>query len=80
MQNQLTAIFVPREQVPGACFSRVDPTPLDNPQLVALSSSALKLIDVDETETDDQQFVQYFGGNKIIPGTMMISHDERIYN
>jgi len=61
-------------QVPGACFSRVDPTPLDNPQLVALSSSALKLIDVDETETDDQQFVQYFGGNKIIPGSEPSAH------
>merc|ERR1719374_297896 len=52
-------------QVPGACFSRVTPTPVDNPQLVAFSSSALELIDVHSQDTEN--FVQYFGGNKIIP-------------
>jgi len=61
-------------QVPGACFSRVDPTPLDNPQLVAFSASTLKLIDVDEKEAEERQFVEYFGGNKIIPGSEPAAH------
>jgi len=61
-------------QVPGACFSRVAPTPVDNPQLVALSSSALKLIDVGEEEAQHSDFVQYFGGNKIIPGSEPSAH------
>ena len=34
--------------VSGACFSRVKPTPVKNPQLVAFSADALKLIDVSE--------------------------------
>ena len=31
----------PREKVPGAIFSRAKPTPLDQPELVIASSSAL---------------------------------------
>ena len=34
--------------VAGACFSRVKPTPVKNPQLVAFSADALKLIDVSD--------------------------------
>lgn len=32
--------------VPGACFSLVDPTPVQNPQLVAASEEALALLDI----------------------------------
>lgn len=47
---------------------------MDNPQLVALSASALKLIDVEESEAENDDFVQYFGGNKIIPGSEPSAH------
>lgn len=61
-------------QVPGACFSRVAPTPVENPQVVAVSPSALGLIDVEAKETENPDFVQYFGGNKIIPGSEPSAH------
>lgn len=34
-------------EVPGACYSRVHPTPLDNPKLVGISIPALELLDLD---------------------------------
>ena len=37
-------------QVRGACFSKVSPTPLKNPKLVAASPDALKLLDLDAKE------------------------------
>jgi hypothetical protein len=37
-------------QVRGACFSRVSPTPLENPTLVAASADALQLLDLDPDE------------------------------
>ncbi|PNH04070.1 Selenoprotein O [Tetrabaena socialis] len=37
-------------QVEGACFSRVQPTPLSNPQLVVASTDALALLDLDPAE------------------------------
>lgn len=36
--------------VPGACYSRVPPTPLENPVTVAVSDSALELLDLDPSE------------------------------
>jgi len=61
-------------QVPGACFSRVAPTPLDNPQLVAFSASALDLVDVDAEETKQTKFLEYFAGNEILPGSEPAAH------
>ncbi|CAF4167838.1 unnamed protein product, partial [Rotaria magnacalcarata] len=34
--------------VSGACFSKVKPTPVKSPKLVASSMDALRLIDIDE--------------------------------
>lgn len=39
-------------QVRGACFSRVEPDPLKNPQLVAVSDEALRLLDIDPAQVD----------------------------
>ena len=61
-------------QVPGACFSRVTPTPLDNPHLVAFSTSALELIDLDADAAKEPKFTTYFGGNEIIPGSQPAAH------
>ena len=37
-------------QVARACYSRVSPTPLKNPRLVAVSQPALQLLDLDESQ------------------------------
>jgi uncharacterized protein YdiU (UPF0061 family) len=37
-------------QVRRACFSRVKPTAVQNPRLVAISPSALSLLDLDPSE------------------------------
>ena len=39
-------------QVEGACFSRVQPTPVANPKLVAASPEALALLDIDPAEVE----------------------------
>ena len=37
-------------QVAKACYSRVSPTPLKNPRLVAVSQPALQLLDLNESQ------------------------------
>lgn len=51
---------VPR-QVPGACFSRVNPTPLDNPRVVAVSDDALRLLDLDPSEVGGTEGIRASG-------------------
>ncbi|RWS31160.1 selenoprotein O-like isoform X1 [Leptotrombidium deliense] len=60
--------------VNNACFSRVKPTPLKKPQLVCYSRDALKLIDINESEVKRPEFVEYFCGNKILPGSEPGAH------
>jgi hypothetical protein len=50
-------------QVPGACFSRVDPTPLKNPQLIAYSADVLRdCLELDaDNEAKRKEFAEYFG-------------------
>ncbi|XP_078661704.1 protein adenylyltransferase SelO, mitochondrial-like [Branchiostoma floridae x Branchiostoma belcheri] len=64
---------VPR-QVPGACFSRVSPTPVSNPQTVAFSAQALQLLDLPVAELRRPEFAQYFSGNKLLPGSETAAH------
>lgn len=58
----------------GACFSRIDPTPLDNPSLVAHSDQALALLDLPPSEVQRSEFKEYFSGNKILPGSEPAAH------
>jgi len=67
-------------QVKGFCFSRVTPTPLDNPRIGALSSSALKLIgldakDITVSEESKKRFAEYMCGNSLMPGSEPFSHN-----
>ncbi|WP_262966399.1 protein adenylyltransferase SelO [Methylobacter psychrophilus] len=57
-----------RRQVIGACYSRVKPTPVVNPQRVAYSREVAELLDLttDACEADD--FTQAFAGNNLIAG------------
>ena len=66
-----TSNFV--RQVPGACFSKVDPTPVTNPQIVAVSLSALDLLDIQNTYID-KLFTEYFAGNTKLSGSETAAH------
>ncbi|OCT89072.1 hypothetical protein XELAEV_18017693mg [Xenopus laevis] len=61
-------------QVPGACFSRVRPSPLLNPKLVALSRSALALLGLRVGEEDEKEAAEYFSGNRLLPGSEPAAH------
>lgn len=60
----------------GACFSLVDPTPVQSPQTVAASADALSLLDIEVTPQTlmDTDFAEYFSGNKLLPGSETASH------
>ncbi|PVD37284.1 hypothetical protein C0Q70_04281 [Pomacea canaliculata] len=61
-------------QVSGACFSKVQPTPVKNPELVACSLPALQLLDVVPSETERSDIAEYFSGNKLLPGSQPAAH------
>lgn len=60
--------------VSGACFSRVMPTPVENPTVVAYSLDAMSLLDLPESELRRKDFAEYFSGNKILPGSEPAAH------
>ncbi|GFW36811.1 protein adenylyltransferase SelO-1, mitochondrial [Trichonephila clavipes] len=60
--------------VNGACFSKVMPTPVENPKLVAYSSSALSLLDLSVEESELEDIIEYFSGNKILPCSEPAAH------
>lgn len=61
-------------EVPSACFSRVSPTPVENPRLVAFSEDALKLLELDLEEVKKPEFAEYMSGNKNPPGSDPSAH------
>lgn len=60
--------------VRGACFSKVSPTPVDNPVTVACSASAMSLLDLPQQELERGDFTEYFCGNKLLPGSETAAH------
>ncbi|XP_019749594.1 selenoprotein O1 [Hippocampus comes] len=62
-------------QVKGACFSRVQPQPLTNPRLVAVSQEALALLGLNGDEvTEDPLAPDYLSGSKVMPGSEPAAH------
>eukprot|EP00759_Apiculatamorpha_spiralis_P018301 PhF_6_TR24770/c0_g1_i1/m.34009 len=59
--------------VKNACFALVNPTPLDNPTLVARSGSALELIGIDPN-APSTELSTYFSGNVLLPGSTPVAH------
>ena len=55
-------------QVRGALYSRVDPTPVAAPRLVAYSREVAALIGLDAADIRSPAFAQVFGGNKLVEG------------
>lgn len=60
--------------VNGACFSRVLPTPVINPSVVAYSPDAMALLDLQESELNQKEIAEYFSGNKLLPGSEPAAH------
>ena len=57
-----------RRQVEGACWSRVYPTPVAKPQLLAHSPEVAELLGISEDAIKTQEFADIFGGNKLAEG------------
>jgi uncharacterized protein YdiU (UPF0061 family) len=57
-----------RRQVHGACWSRVQPTPVQQPQLLAHSPEVAALLGIPEAEIATPEFAEVFGGNRLIAG------------
>jgi len=54
--------------VHGALYSRVDPTPVAAPRLVAWSMEVAALLELDAAAMDSPELAQVLGGNRVLPG------------
>ena len=55
-------------QVHGALYSRVDPTPVAAPRLIAYSREVASILGIDEASVASPEFAQVFGGNALLDG------------
>ncbi len=60
-------------RLPENFYRRVKPTPLPAPYLVSFNESAAELIGLDPREAAKPEFVEYFTGNKPLPGSEPVS-------
>jgi len=56
-------------RLPEAFYRRVEPTPLVKPHLVSFNPAAAELLGLDPREAERPEFVEYFSGNKLLPGS-----------
>jgi uncharacterized protein YdiU (UPF0061 family) len=57
-----------RRKVFGACFSRVQPTPVPAPKLLAWSPEVAALLGLPTAQTDAEALADVFAGNRLLPG------------
>ncbi|HYC37930.1 MAG TPA: YdiU family protein [Usitatibacter sp.] len=57
-----------RRQVHGALYSRVDPTPVAAPRLIAHSREVAAMLGIDEADIASAAFARVFGGNALVDG------------
>ncbi|MGE0115794.1 MAG: YdiU family protein [Steroidobacteraceae bacterium] len=55
-------------QVPGALYSRVKPTPVAAPRLLAYSHEVTELLGIDAAELASPRFASVFAGNELVEG------------
>ena len=55
-------------QVLGACYSRVAPTPVSNPRLLAHAREVAATIGLSEADCQSNDFAAVFAGNQLLPG------------
>lgn len=60
-------------RLPATFYQHVEPTPVPDPYLVAFNPDAARLIDLDPAEASKPEFVEYFSGNKLLPGSEPIA-------
>lgn len=60
-------------RLPPIFHQFVDPTPVPDPYLVAFNPDAAALIDLVPAEADKPEFVEYFSGNRLLPGSEPIA-------
>jgi len=60
-------------RLPEVFYRRVKPTALPVPYLVSFNEKAAELIGIDPQEVTKPVFVEYFTGNKLLPGSEPIS-------
>ena len=57
-----------RRQVSGACYSRVDPTPVSSPRLFAHAVEVSTALGISEADVRQPEFADVFGGNTLLEG------------
>lgn len=57
-----------RRQVRDAMYSRVAPTPVEAPKLIALSAECARLLDLDPETLDEARLAEVFSGNAQLEG------------
>jgi uncharacterized protein YdiU (UPF0061 family) len=57
-----------RRQISNACYSRVEPTPVAAPELVAYAVEVAELLDLTPEDCTSDAFVEVFSGNRLLPG------------
>ena len=60
-------------RLPDVFYSRLNPTPLPAPYLVSFNADAAALIDMNIAVTQRADFVEYFSGNLLLPGSVPLS-------
>jgi uncharacterized protein YdiU (UPF0061 family) len=60
-------------QVHGACFSRVQPTPVAKPRTVAVASEVAESLDLLPGFVESADFADVFAGNRLLPGMDPVS-------
>lgn len=56
-------------RLPQEFYSKLLPTPLPDPYLVSFNPAAAALIDLDAAEAARPEFIDYFSGNRRLPGS-----------
>ena len=59
-----------RRAVEGACYSRVAPTPVAQPTLVAYAREVAALLDLSPADCASSTFAEVFAGNRLLTGMM----------
>ena len=57
-----------RRQVTQACYSRVQPTPVAEPRLVAYAREVAQELNLSSATCESGAFTQVFSGNRLLPG------------
>lgn len=72
-------------RLPEDFYERVNPTPFGNPRLVSFNPDAAALIGLDPEEANKPEFLDYFSGKELLPGSEPIAmyytgHQFGVYN